>query len=78
MIKTNNMDKAEVKILYTFELYRNGKLVGYENHGIDPNLTPLIGVYHNQLNSQFILGNPITMGDKMFIFHDDKKLITCQ
>lgn len=61
--------------LFTFALYRNGVLVGYENHGIDSGLAPLIGVYHLPLGSSLKLGNPITMGAEKYIYHDRKTLI---
>jgi len=63
------------KPLFVFELYRDGKLVGYESHGIDPDLAPWIGVYHKTVDSKYHFGLPLTKGDKNVIFHDEKRLI---
>lgn len=64
-----------IKIFYKFELYKNGKLVGYETHAIDPDIKT-IGIYHKSTNETNLkCGYPVTGGDKWYIFHDDKKLI---
>lgn len=66
---------SKIKILYQFELYRGKKLVGIENHGIDPDTAPEIGIYHNELDSDLLMGNPVTLGDRYYIFHTRKVLV---
>lgn len=68
---------TDVKILFSFELYLNGLLVGHENHAIDPTLPARagIGIYHKPLSSSLLAGNPVTGGDKNYIFHNKKKLV---
>ena len=63
--------------MFKFKLFNNGKLVGFENHVIDPDIGH-IGIYHKNLDEEdFVYGYPITMGDKYYIFHDRKELIKC-
>ena len=63
------------KIVIAFELYRKNELVGYEIHGIDPDIGH-IRIYHKKAeDTQYKFGFPVTMGDKYYIIHDDKKIV---
>ena len=56
-----------------FRLIKDGVIVGYETHAIDPSIGAGICVYHKSVNETKLKhGYPITGGDKWFIFHDKK------
>ena len=60
-----------------FRLVKDGKIVGYETHTIDPDINEGICIYHKcPADEVFKYGYPITSGDKWFIFHDSKEQFT--
>jgi hypothetical protein len=59
-----------------FRLVKEGKIVGYESHIIDPNIGH-IGIYHKKVGeTRYKYGYPVTMGDVYYIYHDEKEQYT--
>jgi len=59
-----------------FRLVRDNKIVGYEYHLIDPELSAGYCIYHQSIEDYMAdtlhSKKPITTGDLVFIFHDQK------